>query len=180
MNFDEEKPVITDADIEKRLNKKMHTASRMFILIFVMLLIVALGIFFMINMFRGAVPSPAAFFEGLYLIVVTPAAIVLVIIEFKKYLKEKKAEKRSHGSFTVTEDTVTSIDEQAGEAYRGTRGTYTLTVGLTLHDDYVTHTSELVGSMTEPGEKCYVVAYTDEPRTPILVYSARIYRYVKR
>ena len=181
MNFDEEKPVITDADIEKRLKEKMRVNSRIYVILAVVLLILAFSVYLITVVIRSAAPSPAVVFEWLYLIVLTPIAVVTAIIEFKKYLKERKAQKRSHGAFTVTEDTITNYDVSYYEGPTGGRSrTYTYTVGLTYHDDYVTHNSELIGGYTEPGEKCWVVAYTDEPKTPILVYSARIYRYVKQ
>ena len=179
MNFDEEKSVITDVIIENRLKRKMRVNSRMIIWIFISLLFVAFSVVMVVKMIRSGSPAPLGLFEGLYLIVLTPIVAVIVVFEFRKTLKEKKAQKRSHGAFTVTEDTITSVDEQIGEMYKGSRS-YILTVGLAHHEDYVTHTSELVGANAETGEKCYVVAYTEEPKTPVLVYSAKIYRYVKQ
>lgn len=181
MRFDDERTVITDADIEKRLKEKMRVNSRIFVLLAVVLLILAFSVYLITVVIRNATPSPVVVFEWLYLLVVTPLAVAVTIIELRKYLKEKKAQNRSHGAFTVTEDTITSYDVTYYEGpTRGRSRTYTYTVGLTYHDDYVTHNSELVGGYTEPGEKCWVVTYTDEPKTPILVYTARIYRYVKQ
>lgn len=181
MRFDDERTVITDADIEKRLKEKMRVNSRIYVILAVVLLILAFSVYLITVVIRNAAPSPAVVFEWLYLIVLTPIAVVTAIIELRKYLKEKKAQNRSHGAFTVTEDTITSYDVTYYEGpTRGRTRTYTYTVGLTYHDDYVTHNSELVGEYTESGDKCYVVTYNEEPKTPILVYSARIYRYVKR
>ena len=36
---------------------------------------------------------------------------------------------------------------------------------------------ELIGTYTNAGEECYVVALKDYPSNPVLIFSKRIYRY---
>ena len=164
---EDEKIVFDDEFIRKRLKSKIRTSA----LIYVIAAIFAVTAPALILGIIVYGISLISVFQAVLLIACTVMITILIV----KHVKMTRRSRISKGTFTVAEDTITGFDVK--EKYTRYGVVYEYTLNFTRHNEYTTNNSELVGHYTEAGEKCYVVAYTDFPDDPVLVFSKRIYRY---